>query len=69
MLHNFIFDRGVVAIFRVILDFPVDLRVLGEYFTHQELLGKSECLDFCSSDVHELSFCVIAQVVIAEEGV
>ena len=39
VLHDFVFDRGVVAVFWVILDFSVDLRILGEYFAHQELLG------------------------------
>ena len=69
VLHNFIFDRGIVAVLRIVLDLPVDLGVLGEHFAHQELLGKGECFNLCRSDVHKLSLCVVAQVVIAKEGV
>ena len=45
------------------------MRILRENLAHQELLGESESFDFGESDVHELSFSVVAQVVVAEEGV
>ena len=39
MLHYFVFDRAVVAVFRVVSYFAIDLRVLGEDRPEQELLG------------------------------
>lgn len=69
VLHDFVLDGRVVTVFRVILDFPVNLRVLREDLTQQELLAQSKRLHLRVSHMHKFSLDVVAQVVIAEEGI
>ena len=67
--HDLILDGALVAVARLVADVAVDQRVLGEHFAHQELLGKGERLNLDLGNVHELGLGVVAQVVVAEEGV
>ena len=69
MAHDLILDGALVAVARLVADVAVDQRVLGEHFAHQELLGKGERLNLDLGNVHELGLGVVAQVVVAKEGV
>lgn len=43
--HDFVLDRALVAVARLVLDVAVDQRVLREHFAHEELLGQGKSLD------------------------
>lgn len=67
--HDLILDGRLVAMLGLVLDLLVDQWVLGEDFSHEELLGEGESLDVRNGDMDELSLCVRAQVVVAKERV
>ena len=65
--HDLILDRGGVAMLGLILDVTIDLRILGEDFAHEELLGEGKRVNVSLGDVHEFSLCVTAEIVVTKE--
>lgn len=69
MLHDFIFDTGVVPVLAIILNFSVDLWVFGENFFHQEFFRQRKCFYIGKSNVYKFCFSVVTQVVVSEERI
>ncbi len=69
MAHDFILDRALVAMLRLIFDVLVDKGVLGEDFAHEELFGQGKGLHGLLGDMNELGLGVAAQVVVSEERI
>ena len=67
--HDLILDCGGIAMLGLILDVTIDLRILGEHLSHEELFGEGERVNICLGDVDKFSLRVTAEVVVAKEGV
>ena len=67
--HDFILDRGGVAMLGLILDVTIDLRILGEHFAHEELLGEGKRIYISLSNMDKFSLSVTTEVVVTKEGV
>ena len=63
-LYNLVFDLLAISKPAVIFYFLVNLRVLREDLTQQELLRKRKCLNFCYCHVNKLWLYVVAYVII-----
>ena len=69
VFHDFILDGAVVSVLAVVLDFAIDVWILGIDIPCQELLGKRKSLDFRNSNVNELCLRIVEDVVVSEETI
>ena len=67
--HDLVLDGTLIPVPRFIPDVAVDQWVLREDLAHEEFLRKSKGINVGLCNVHKLSLRVVAQVVVAEEGV